>query len=89
MNTITIGHGGLRFVQPSVMVWQRVAEIAATVIGIVGFGVAVVALRFALSAQHFVTPHVALGISIGSALAAGLAFWSASRLEARRTALAR
>jgi chromate transport protein ChrA len=51
------------------MVWQRVAEIAATVIGIVGFGVAVVALRFALSAQHFVTPHVALGISIGSALA--------------------
>lgn len=67
----------------------RAVEVVAVLVGIVGFGASVVALRFALSAQHFVTPHMALGAAIATALAGTAAFYGASQLEARRAQSAR
>ncbi len=80
------GDAGLA--RASMLSWRAV-EVLAVLAGIVGFGVAIVALRFALAAQHFVTPHVALGIAIGTAIAGTGAFYGASRLEARRTQFVR
>jgi len=98
MNTITFPGGGL----PSQAIrgaaaagtgasLRQVAGALSVVVGIVGFGVAVVALKFALIVGQTTVPQpLAMQVTIGSALVGILAFWGAGALNAHpATAAAR
>jgi hypothetical protein len=97
MNTITFPHGGAHPAQairrPAGVAgasWRRVASALSVAVGIVGFAVAVVALKFALIVgQSIVPPPLAMQVTLASAFVGILAFQCASALRVPGDAAAR
>lgn len=95
MNTITFPHGGGlpaqaisgRDAAGNSASLRRVVGALAVVVGIAGFAVAVVAMKFALIVGQTTVPQpVAMQVTIGSALLGVLAFWCAGTLGAHPAA---
>ena len=94
MNTITFPHGGAHPAQairrPAGASWRRVASALSVAVGIIGFAVAVVALKFALIVgQSIVPPPLAMQVTLASAFVGILAFQCASALRVPGDAAAR
>jgi hypothetical protein len=92
MNTITFprrgGHPSRAIHRPATAgtgaSLRRVASVLSMVAGIVGFAVAVVALRFATVVGQTLLPRpLSMEIAIASAFVGILAFWYASTLDQR------
>ena len=92
MNTVTLTHGGRDPMQavprPAGTVTgvsvRGVASSLSMTAGIVGFAVAVVALRFATVVGQTLFPRpLSMEIAMASALVGILAFWYASTLDQR------